>query len=133
MVWLQGPERSCSAPLFLGTKLVYLGTLLYLAAACLWFALRLLFDAAGRCRAVSGCCAGAVRPAVRPVPGLSLNHYVQDVYVPMSGEDQEAYEKSLAIPGVVDKDRAKANARLEQAAKSTWLGDLIETQPVVKS
>ncbi len=91
------------------------------------------FDAAGRCRAVSGCCAGAVRPAVRPVPGLSLNHYVQDVYVPMSGEDQEAYEKSLAIPGVVDKDRAKANARLEQAAKGTWLGDLIETQPVVKS
>ena len=50
-------------------------------------------------------------------PVSPLNHYVQDVYVPMSGEDQEAYEKSLAIPGVVDKDRAKANARLEQAAK----------------
>ncbi|MFR8331054.1 MAG: hypothetical protein ACLU9S_00715 [Oscillospiraceae bacterium] len=50
----------------------------------------------------------------------------------MSGEDPEAYEKSLAIPGVVDKDRVKANARLEQAAKGTWLGDLIETQPTVK-
>ena len=65
-------------------------------------------------------------------PVSPLNHYVQDIYVPMSGEDPEAYEKSLAIPGVVDKDRVKANARLEQAAKGTWLGDLIETQPTVK-
>ena len=65
-------------------------------------------------------------------PVSPLNHYVQDIYVPMSGEDPEAYEKSLAIPGVVDKDRVKANARLEQATKGTWLGDLIETQPTVK-
>lgn len=117
---------------FLGTKLVYLGTLLYLAAACLWFALRLLLTrraVAGRCLAAAlALC--ALLCALYPVS--PLNHYVQDVYVPMSGEDQEAYEKSLAIPGVVDKDRAKANARLEQAAKGTWLGDLIETQPVVK-
>ena len=92
---------------------MYLGTLLYLAAACLWFALRLLLTrraVAGRCLAAAlALC--ALLCALYPVS--PLNHYVQDVYVPMSGEDQEAYEKSLAIPGVVDKDRAKANSRLE--------------------
>ena len=73
---------------FLGTKLVYLGTLLYLAAACLWFALRLLLTR----RAVAGQCLAAALAlcallcALYPVS--PLNHYVQDVYVPMSGEDR---------------------------------------------
>lgn len=111
---------------------MYLGVLLYLAAACLWFGfrwIRMHRAAAGRCLAAA-LALTALLCALYPVS--PLNHYVQDIYVPMSGEDPEAYEKSLAIPGVVDKDRVKANARLEQAAKGTWLGDLIETQPTVK-
>lgn len=134
-VWV-GLAIGCGALLFsaafLGTKLVYLGVLLYLAAACLWFGfrwIRMHRAAAGRCLAAA-LALTALLCALYPVS--PLNHYVQDIYVPMSGEDPEAYEKSLAIPGVVDKERVKANARLEQAAKGTWLGDLIETQPTVK-
>ena len=61
---------------------MYLGTLLYLAAACLWFALRLLLTR----RAVAGQCLAAALAlcallcALYPVS--PLNHYVQDVYVP---------------------------------------------------
>lgn len=106
---------------FLGTKLVYLGTLLYLAAACLWFALRLLLTrraVAGRCLAAAlALC--ALLCALYPVS--PLNHYVQDVYVPCPARTG-GLRKSLAIPGVVDKDRAKANARWSRRPKAPGWG-----------
>ena len=117
---------------FLGTKLVYLGVVLYLAAAVCWFAVRLFQTrraATGRCLAAALLLC-AVLWALYPVSPLS--RYVEDIYVPMSGEDPEAYQESLTIPGVVERDRVQANARIEQAAEGTWLGDLIDTNPAVQ-
>lgn len=90
------------------------------------------FDAAGRCRPVFGCCAGAVRPAVRPVPGLSPEPLCAGCLRSHVRRGPGGLRKKPGHSRCGGQGPAKANARLEQAAKGTWLGDLIETQPVVK-
>ena len=117
---------------FLGTKLVYLGVALYLAAALCWFVVRLFI-----CRdkaLLKGLLAAALLVAllVGMYPISPLNAYVNDIFVPMSGEDQAAMEASQAIPGVKVEDRAAKNAEIEKAAEGTWLGGLIKTNPVVE-
>ena len=116
---------------FLGTKLVYLGVFVYLAAALCWFAVRLL--ATKDRRFLRGVIAALVLCAVLAAlyPISPLNDYMNEVFVPMSGEDEEAMAESLAIEGVKEADRAAKNAALEAAAEGTWLGELVKTNPVV--
>lgn len=117
---------------FIGTKLVYLGVLVYLAAAAVWLLvryLRLRGRPALRCLlTVLLLC--AVLIGLYPVS--PLNAYVSDIYVPMSGDDPAAYEASLEIPGIVEVDRGKAHREMEEAAQGTWLGELINTNPIVQ-
>lgn len=116
---------------FLGTKLVYLGVLIYLLAAAVWYLIRL---AVTRDRLLAR---GLVLTLLLCVlmaglyPFSPLNAYMSDVFVPMSGENEEAKEAALAIEGVKEADRAEKNAALEAAAKGTWLGELVETNPAV--
>lgn len=117
---------------FIGTKLVYLGVLLYLGAALVWFLVRFFTSrnkAALRCLFVVVLLC-AVLVGLYPIS--PLNAYVQDIYIPMSGEDPAAYEASLQIPGIVNKDRMKAIQKMEEAARGTWLGELIDTNPLVE-
>lgn len=116
---------------FLGTKLVYLGVLVYLLAVVVWYLVR--FFAArdrallrGLALALTLCAVMAVLYPISP-----LNAYMSDVFVPMSGEDEAAKEASLAIEGVKEADRAEKNAALEAAARGTWLGELVERNPFV--
>lgn len=116
---------------FLGTKLVYLGVLVYLLAVVVWYLVR--FFAArdrallrGLALALTLCAVMAVLYPISP-----LNAYMSDVFVPMSGEDEAAKEASLAIEGVKEADRAEKNAALEAAARGTWLGELVERYPLV--
>lgn len=116
---------------FLGTKLVYLGVLVYLLAVVVWYLVR--FFAArdrallrGLALALTLCAVMAVLYPISP-----LNAYMSDVFVPMSGEDEAAKEASLAIEGVKEADRAEKNAALEAAARGTWLGELVERNPLV--
>lgn len=116
---------------FLGTKLVYLGVLIYLLAAAGWYLIRFAVTrerllVRGLVLALLLCVLMAGLYPVSP-----LNAYMSDVFVPMSGEDEGAKEAALAIEGVKEADRAEKNAALEAAAKGTWLGDLVETNPVV--
>ena len=89
---------------FLGTKLVYLGVVLYLAAAVCWFAVRLFQTrraATGRCLAAALLLC-AVLCALYPVSPLS--RYVEDIYVHVWG-GSGGISGSLTIPGVVERDR----------------------------
>ncbi len=117
---------------FIGTKLVYLGVLLYLGCALIWFLVRtLLFrQKALRRSLLAAFLLCVLLLAIYPIS--PLNAYINDVYVPMSGEDQAALEASQAIPGLVEVDRAKKHAEMEAAAEGTWLGELIRTDPLVK-
>ena len=117
---------------FLGTKLVYLGVALYLAAALCWFVVRL---AVTREKAllrglIIALLLAALLGGLYPVS--PLNAYVNDIFVPMSGEDEAAMEAALSTPGVKEADRARKNAELEAAAKGTWLGDLVDTNPIAE-
>lgn len=117
---------------FIGTKLLYLGVLLYLGAALVWLAVRYLRGRQRpllRCLAVTlALCAGLA--AIYPIS--PLNRYIADVYTPMSGEDPDALKESLEIPGVVEKDRAKAFERYERAARGTWLRGQMDRYPALK-
>lgn len=117
---------------FLGTKLVYLGVLLYLLAALVWFVVRLLITRdktlVRSLLVVLVLC--VMMAAMYPIS--PLNAYMNEIFVPMSGEDAAAMEASLQIEGVKEADRAAKNAELEAAAKGTWLGDLVETNPIVE-
>ena len=115
---------------FLGTKLVYLGVLAYLAAAFFWYLIRFLVTKdKGLFRGLG---LVLVLCVVLLYPVSPLNAYMNDVFVPMSGEDEAAMAESLAIEGVKEADRAAKNAALEAAARDTWLGDLIESNPLVE-
>lgn len=117
---------------FIGTKLLYLGVFLYILLALAWMVVRYLRHREKpvlRCVAVLlVCCAGLV--AIYPVS--PLNHYITDIYTPMSGDDPDALRASLEIPGVVEKDRAKAYAEYEMAAEGTWLRQQMDTHRLLK-
>lgn len=117
---------------FIGTKLVYLGVLGYLVCALVWYLVRATCFRERRLRRglVAILCLCALLVAIYPIS--PLNAYINDVYVPMSGEDQAAMETSQAIPGIVEVDRAKKHAEMEAAAEGTWLGEMIKTRPLVK-
>lgn len=117
---------------FLGTKLVYLGVLAYLAACLVWFILRLFTTKDKGLLRGFGLVLVLLVVLVALYPVSPLNAYMNDVFVPMSGEDEAAMAESLAIEGVKEADRAAKNAALEAAAKDTWLGDLIEINPLVE-
>lgn len=117
---------------FIGTKLVFLGVLAYLAAALVWFLIRFALHRRRTALRCAAACALLCAALAGLYPVSPLNQYVQDIYVPMSGEDQAAYEASLAIPGVVERDRLKANREMEEAAEGTWLGELIQSNALVK-
>ena len=112
---------------FIGTKLVYLGVALYLAAALCWFLIRYLQtrkQSLKRGLVVTGALL-LILLAMYPVS--PLNAYIEDVYVPMNGEDPDALEASEAIPGLIEVDRAKKHREMEEAAHGTWLGTKLET------
>ncbi len=116
---------------FIGTKVVFAGVLLYLILAVIWLAVQFCKT---RRRSVLRCCLlclllGVLLCGIYPFS--PLNQYVNDIYVPMSDKESPAYQQSIAIPGVVEKDRAKYNAKLEEAAEGTWLGELIHQNPLV--
>ena len=117
---------------FLGTKLVYLGVALYLAAVCGWYLIRLLVTKDKTLLRGLGLALVLCVVLLALYPVSPLNAYMNDVFVPMSGEDEAAMAESLAIEGVKEADRAAKNAALEAAAKGTWLGNLIETNPLVE-
>jgi len=117
---------------FLGTKLVYLGVLAYLAAVFVWYLIRLLLTKDKTLLHGLGLVLVLCLVLLCLYPVSPLNAYMNDVFVPMSGEDEAAMAESLAIEGVKEADRAAKNAALEAAAKGTWLGDLIETNPLVE-
>lgn len=117
---------------FLGTKLVYLGVLAYLAAAFIWYLIRLLVTKNKTLLHGLGLVLVLCMVLLCLYPVSPLNAYMNDVFVPMSGEDEAAMAESLAIEGVKEADRAAKNAALEAAAKGTWLGELIETNPLVE-
>lgn len=117
---------------FIGTKLVYLGVLIYLLAAALWLLIRCLRQ---REKPVVRCLLTVVllcAVLIGLYPVSPLNAYVNDIYVPMSGDDPAAYEASLEIRGLVEEDRGKAHQELREAAEGTWLGELIERNPVIQ-
>ena len=116
---------------FLGTKLVYLGVLAYLAAVLVWYVIRLAVTKDKALLRGLGLVLVLCVILVGLYPVSPLNAYMSDVFVPMSGEDEAAMEASLAIEGVKEADRAEKNAALEAAAKDTWLGDLVEESPIV--
>lgn len=117
---------------FLGTKLIYLGLLAFLGCSGLWFlvnTLRTRKKESLRCL-VAVLLLLALLLCLYPVS--PLNDYLDEVYTPMNGEDQAAYEASLEIPGLVEKDREEAHRRWREAAQGTWLGELVFHDPVVE-
>lgn len=116
---------------FIGTKLVYLGVCLYLLTVLCWLVIRCICLHKKQTAAlVTVMILLALLVGLYPVS--PLNRYVKDIYIPMSGENQEALEESLKIPGVVEKDREKAYRKFQEAAEGTWLGDKIDNNALVK-
>ncbi len=117
---------------FIGTKLLYLGVLLYLLCALIWLLVRFFTKREKpllrRAALVVALCAALL--GLYPVS--PLNDYMQDIYVPMSGDDQAAFEESQRIKGLIEVDRAKAFREYEEAARGTWLGDRMEESPLLR-
>lgn len=117
---------------FIGTKLVYWGVLIYMAAAFIWLLARYLWK---RQRPVLRCTLVAALLCVILLvlyPISPLNAYINDIYVPMSGDDPKAYAVSLEIRGLVEEDRGKAHAEMVEAAEGTWLGEQIKSNRLVQ-
>lgn len=117
---------------FIGTKLLYLGVMLYLLCALVWLLVRFFRK---REKPLLRCVAMVVALCVVLLglyPVSPLNDYIQDIYVPMSGDDQEAFEESQKIKGFIEVDRAKAFKEYEEAAQGTWLGDKMEASPLLR-
>ena len=117
---------------FLGTKLVYLGVVAYLAAVLIWYGIRFAVTKDRKLRQGMLLVLALLLVLAALYPISPLNAYMDAVFKPMSGEDAAAMAESLAIEGVKEADRAAKNAALEAAAKGTWLGNLIDTNPLVE-
>lgn len=117
---------------FMGTKIIYLGVLAYLAVSLLWFLVRLAVSRSREFLRGTLVVAALLGCLLVLYPISPLNDYIQDIYMPMSGEDRESYEQSLQIPGIIEVDREKKNKSYEENAEGTWLGELIQEEPAVQ-
>lgn len=118
--------------LFIGTKLLFLGVLLYCVCTLVWLLVRFLRH---RDKHLLCCCAVVAALCAALVgfyPISPLNSYIQDIYAPMSGDDEAARQASQEIPGLIEVNRKKAIREFEEAARDTWLGDKLEEEPVLK-
>ncbi len=117
---------------FIGTKLLFLGVLLYFLCAFVWLLARFFRR---RDKGLLRCALAVVvlcAALVGLYPVSPLNSYMQDIYIPMSGEDPEALRASQEIPGIIEVDRKKAIEEYEEAARGTWLGDKMEESPLLR-
>ena len=104
---------------YIGTKVVFAGVLVFFALCAVWLGVSWLVQRRKNdlLRAAAALCACLLTVALY---GRSpLNGYVNNVYLPM--EDPNSTQAQISI-----------NEATAEAAKGTWLGDLIENEPLVE-